>query len=104
MGWFLAVAWDPDDTLSWLSAAALLLVLAPWIDWWLRRLVAVVGLGCASVAAIQVGRRAFEATTFDGQFTIHGYDTDTGLLAISCGGLLVLCLVGLRHALLTTRR
>jgi hypothetical protein len=103
-GWFLAVAWDPDHTLAWLSAAAVALVVAGWIDWWLGRLMALAGMACTIVAAARIAQRALQATEYDGLFTIHGYDTDGGLLGISCAGLLLLATVGIRHGILTARR
>lgn len=103
-GWFLAVGWDPDHTLAWLSAAAVALVLAGWVDWSLGRLIALAGVACTIVAAVRMGQRAFEATHYEGLFTIHGYDRDSELLAVSCAGLLVLAVVGVRHAVLGMKR
>jgi hypothetical protein len=99
LGWMLAVAWWPDDTLTWLTGAAVAIVVAQWVDWWLGRAFAIAGLGCVAVAATRIGMRAIEATDYDGLFTIHGYDRDSGLLWITCAGLLLLALVGVRRAL-----
>ena len=86
VGWLLAVAWDPDETVRWITAAAVALTAGCWIDWWLGRLIGIAGVGGVLVAAAMVGVAALDATHHEGLFTIYGYERDSGLLAITCLG------------------
>jgi hypothetical protein len=97
VGWVLAVAWDADRTFPWITGAAIAAAAGCWIDWWLGRLVGGVALTAALVAAGMVVVAAFEATHYEGLFTIYGYDRDSDLLAITCVGLFLLAAIGLRR-------
>ncbi|TAJ17742.1 MAG: hypothetical protein EPO65_10570 [Dehalococcoidia bacterium] len=102
IAWFLAVAWGPDDALRWLIAAASAVALSEWVRWWLGRLLALIGLSCTVVASGMVAARALESTTYEGLFTIHGYDTDSTLLVVTVAGITLLLLIGVRRLLTRT--
>jgi hypothetical protein len=94
----LGMAWSPDETGGMLLTAAITVALAEWFDtWWLGRVLAVVALGAAALSAAIVASLAFETTTFYGIVTIHGYDRDESLLAITSLGIGLLVVMSLRR-------
>jgi hypothetical protein len=102
---FAATAWETEEILGVVFFGSLMVLLAGFVEGFLRRALAFLGLVATLVYGYMIGTLAFEFNSYaQGYISWYGYEYDTGFLLISLFGGLALLVLSLWRLVGSTRR